>query len=120
MEAGAEKELRDCRGRSCMHLASENGHPASVSILADKGAEINARDDAGHTPLLLAVATVSRLLLEHADVDAGAGACDDLRHPPCEASRPFDRSAGGREGGELGRRMEVVWSEEDGKGGKKS
>jgi len=37
-----------------LHYAAANGHTEIVKVLVDKGANVDARDLAGHTPIMLA------------------------------------------------------------------
>jgi ankyrin repeat protein len=59
--AGQERvatALLDARARVgiALHAASAAGHPALVSVLLDRGADPEARDRAGFSPLLTAIA----------------------------------------------------------------
>ncbi|KAI8989477.1 26S proteasome non-ATPase regulatory subunit 10-like protein [Pilobolus umbonatus] len=60
------KQDEDCRG--ALHWASSGGHVDIVVYLLNKGVSINAQDDAGWTPLMIAVSAghtdVVRTLLE--------------------------------------------------------
>ncbi|XP_033362264.1 transient receptor potential channel pyrexia-like isoform X1 [Bombus vosnesenskii] len=44
----------ECWGRTPMHQAVKNNHAAVVKILVEAGADVNAEDERGITPLLLA------------------------------------------------------------------
>jgi len=54
-------------GRTALHIAAERGHRKMVTLLLNRGAYVNARDDEGDTPLHLAAAAghdgVVRILL---------------------------------------------------------
>jgi ankyrin repeat protein len=49
--------VRDRKGRHPLHLAAQHGHPGACVALVAHGAALDARDDAGRTPLLCAAAT---------------------------------------------------------------
>jgi len=63
-----------------LHAASNKGHLDAVSLLRDLGAEVNATDERGRTPLWQAYdgghLQVMRLLLDH-------GAAPDVRYDDC-------------------------------------
>jgi ankyrin repeat protein len=42
-------------GRSLLHIAADNLVPLAVAKLIEKGADINSQDEAGLTPIMLAV-----------------------------------------------------------------
>lgn len=48
-------EYRDGAGHSLLHLAAEMGNAKRVQLLIDKGADIEARNKAGGTPLFMAI-----------------------------------------------------------------
>jgi ankyrin repeat protein len=61
--AGATKEaakggvdVRDRRRRTALHLAARAGHAAAVKLLLRAGASLDARDEAGDTPVVAAAA----------------------------------------------------------------
>ena len=43
--------LRDEWGNTPLHLAAFDGNKAAVALLIDSGADINAKDESGTTPL---------------------------------------------------------------------
>ena len=45
----------DSRGRTVIHWAADRKHADAIHIFADCGADVNVQDDAGMTPLHLAV-----------------------------------------------------------------
>ena len=53
--ARAHLQARDPVGMTALHKAVWGGHPAIVSLLIARGADVNARDATGNTPLSLAV-----------------------------------------------------------------
>ena len=56
LDAGANPDLRDHRGRTPLHMAAYAGNFLIVSYLIDSlGADVNARDHGGNTPLHEAV-----------------------------------------------------------------
>ncbi|XP_043797475.1 transient receptor potential channel pyrexia-like isoform X3 [Apis laboriosa] len=64
LEHGAYTENKlptpKCWGRTAMHQAVKNNHPEVVKLLVNAGADVNARDDRGITPLLLAGSKVEK------------------------------------------------------------
>ena len=55
VEAGADPTVRNLRGRTALHDASESGYTTGrVAALIASGAEVNAPEAAGHTPLHMA------------------------------------------------------------------
>ena len=63
------------RKETALHVALRRGHVAVAQLLLEHGADVDARDDAGFTPLLLASreghAALVRILFEHgADTEA--------------------------------------------------
>jgi len=62
-------------GRTCLMIASDNGHLAICRLLIDKGAQLEAKNSGGDTPLLWAAfgghIEMIRLMCDHgADVEA--------------------------------------------------
>lgn len=51
--------LPECWGRTPLHEAVRNNHPEVVKILVTAGARVDAKDDRGVTPLLLAGSKVN-------------------------------------------------------------
>ena len=51
LENGAWLESQEKRGFTALHLAARNGHRAIVEKLLNAGAEPNAKDNAGTTPM---------------------------------------------------------------------
>lgn len=47
--------MPDSRGRTALHLAASEADVQTVGFLLAKGAEINARDHVGGTPILDAI-----------------------------------------------------------------
>ena len=83
LDRGAEIGAPDKDGWTGLHLASWNGHTATVALLLDRGAGIGAQAKEGSTPLHLAslkghAATVALLL----DRDAEIGAPDKRGSTP--------------------------------------
>ncbi|KAK1339546.1 hypothetical protein QTO34_020229 [Cnephaeus nilssonii] len=54
-ERGSDLSLEDFQGQTPLHVAARRGHAAVVSLLLRSGAAVNARDQEGLSPLLLAV-----------------------------------------------------------------
>jgi ankyrin repeat protein len=93
--AGADANARyEEKRRTPLHCVAQRGvSPASAKALLDGGAEVDAHDDAGHTPLHTAAqmghASMVRLLLA-AGADAGVRDNDDwraLHHAALSGSR---------------------------------
>ncbi|KFY68180.1 hypothetical protein V496_01247 [Pseudogymnoascus sp. VKM F-4515 (FW-2607)] len=51
LQHGADVHMRDVRGASALHRASQDGWKESVSLLLESGADMNAQDVAGRVPL---------------------------------------------------------------------
>ena len=74
-------DVRDFQGRTTLHLAASGGHLQVVQMLLERGADINARNNADETPLYETLEYINykladryldvmRVLLEHgADID---------------------------------------------------
>jgi len=76
LEHDADIALRNDKGRTALHQASQRGHFDIIRLILDNnGANVDARDDDGSTPLLLAVSEAealsgAELLLDHgADIE---------------------------------------------------
>uniref|UniRef100_A0A2P2I5D9 Palmitoyltransferase n=1 Tax=Hirondellea gigas TaxID=1518452 RepID=A0A2P2I5D9_9CRUS len=52
IQYGADPNIRDGEGCSCIHLAAQFGHTAIVAYLLARGANVNMRDKNGMTPLM--------------------------------------------------------------------
>ena len=86
MEKGAS--INKTIGWSALHYAATNGHDEIVSYLLTKGADVNARTDAGVTPLYMAARgmyrkTVMMLLRAGAYRDL----CNVQGQSPADAAR---------------------------------
>lgn len=55
-------DIRDEEGLTPLHRAVERGHLAAAALLLDKGADVNARDPEGNTPLLHVVVAGPHLI----------------------------------------------------------
>jgi len=64
---------RNALGQSPLHIAAISGNCATAKILCDNGADVEAKDDKGNTPLILAS--------EAGFIDV----CELLLRPPCSA-----------------------------------
>ena len=89
--SGARKSLPEPEsGITALHNAAFEGNPATVKQLVDAGAEVNATDERGFTPLMMAVssrtgnAEVPRLLLARG---ANAAAKDNMGRTVADWSR---------------------------------
>jgi uncharacterized protein len=76
VEAGVPVDLTDASGNTLLMLAAYHGHPATVSMLARRGAEVNRLNDRGQSPLAGAVfkgedEVVAALLAAGADPESG-------------------------------------------------
>lgn len=56
---GLRLDVRDCRGRTPLHVAAMCGEVGAIELLLQAGADADARDDAGDTPADLADADQS-------------------------------------------------------------
>lgn len=52
MDAGAKIDTRSNMKQTALHIAAVSGQPKMVDFLVEHGAEVDARDYRGHTPLL--------------------------------------------------------------------
>ena len=89
LDAGANPNVKDDKGRTALIRASENGNIEVVKLLLDRGANLEAKDDWGRTALIWASwdghIEVVKLLL---DAGANPNAKDDKgRTALMEASR---------------------------------
>lgn len=87
---GADIHVRDEAGRTALHHAALSSEPAVLAMLLDAGAQVDAVDDEGYTPLAWACAHgnigAARLLLSHRASVAGAGTVPPL----CAAASASD------------------------------
>ena len=51
LAAGTDVDARDGSGRTSLHIAADFGHKEIAELLITKGADVNARDEYGDTPL---------------------------------------------------------------------
>ena len=59
LDAGADPNLATTlRGTTALHWAAATGRAACVPVLVKAGADVNAGDQAGDTPLLVALSTM--------------------------------------------------------------
>lgn len=69
MSSGVSLNVVNCEGQTPLMLATAGGHPATVAILLQRGADIHARDRQGVTALHMAArgghASIMLLLLRH-------------------------------------------------------
>lgn len=87
---GADIHVRDEKGCTALHHAALSIEPAVLAMLLDAGAEVDAVDNEGYTPLAWACAhgnlSAARLLLSHRASAAGAGSMPPL----CAAAMATD------------------------------
>lgn len=89
IEAGASVNSRDCDGRTLLHCAARNPYKEAAESLLSNGADVNAKDNTGCTPLMMAAAynsnaAIAELLLEkgadlYAQDNQGWNALDHAR-----------------------------------------
>ena len=77
LEQGASVHMRNRKGQTPLHLASQHGHSSIVALLLKSGADVDAQDNYNETPLLLSprpgwgdykdsqTTKTAQLLLEH-------------------------------------------------------
>ena len=66
LDSRASVNSRDYDGKSALHLAAADKQSSLLGLLLKRGADVNARDNFGNTPLLLATdAATARTLLEN-------------------------------------------------------
>jgi hypothetical protein len=77
LAAGADPNAPGTLGHTALHIAAARDQPAIIQALVDAGAQVDVRDEAGNTPLLVAAteqppatAAIRALLRAHADPDA--------------------------------------------------
>lgn len=71
LDAGAPASMRDASGNSLLMLAAYHGHAELTAALAQRGADVDAANDRGQTPLAGAVFKGDEAVVR-ALVDAGA------------------------------------------------
>lgn len=52
---GCDLSLEDFNSQTPLHVAARQGHAGAVTLLLQRGSDVNARDQDGLSPLLLAV-----------------------------------------------------------------
>ncbi|SHK72834.1 hypothetical protein SAMN05421803_1304 [Nocardiopsis flavescens] len=72
LDAGGDPRIRDRHGRTLLHHAGVLDHAALLPRLLGAGADVNAPDAAGHTPLYFAVVGSGTVELARALLEAGA------------------------------------------------
>jgi hypothetical protein len=72
LDEGLDPDFRDTRGRTLLHLLRAFDHTLVLPRLVARGADVNARDREGNTPLATAVAHGWPLPPVQALVEAGA------------------------------------------------
>ncbi|HEY0076276.1 MAG TPA: ankyrin repeat domain-containing protein [Abditibacteriaceae bacterium] len=65
IQRGASLKEKDADGRSVLHLATMTGDPVMAKLLLEKGAQVDAVDKHGYTPLMLANSQVAPVILQH-------------------------------------------------------
>lgn len=73
-DSGLSVDVCDAAGRTALHRGAERGCPQVIEVLVALGANPNARDEAGRTPLDLAVGAEEPLTID-ALLHAGARDC---------------------------------------------
>ncbi len=78
LDNGVYINTKDEYGRPLLHLAAYHGYDDIAKLLIARGADVNAKDGAGYTPLIFAKAmggsakspSIAKILIEHgADVN---------------------------------------------------
>ena len=71
LERGHDSARCDRQGHTALHYACRGGDPVCIGLIAERGADCNARTDSGETPLTLLLGATSdvraavEILLEH-------------------------------------------------------
>jgi ankyrin repeat protein len=77
VDAGVPADLTDASGNTLLMLAAYHGHPGTVALLVERGADANRANDRGQSPLAGAVfkderEVITALLAAGADPDSGS------------------------------------------------
>jgi len=105
IDLGAKLEARDAQdGATALHYAACRGLVVPVAILLEAGADANAADAAGLTPLDEALsgghAAIARLLRAAGATTGAGGRGDGGAAPPTEGTGRADRDGEGSEAGD--------------------
>jgi len=96
LDGGVPVNLTDPVGNTLVMLAAYNGQPSTVKLLADRGADVNAGNDRGQTPIAGAVfkgeTEVVRTLLAGRRRSARRDAERDRHRPDVPADGPARRT----------------------------
>jgi ankyrin repeat protein len=84
LDAGANPNVRDDLGRTAMHYIVQHNHKPLIRILAERGADIDIRDNENTSPAGLAISNRKRAAYLYLVEELGArwGMPDTSRRSP--------------------------------------